>query len=189
MLNILLWSSGYDSSVLLKYLPPKGLSIFHAYNDSLKPQLENVRNWVRKYGYSIPITCKEVDFITYRDDDYIPMRNTYLVMHALDMIADCNDKANIYIGLIKNEITYPDCSQEWVNTINSLIHLEYPNVNVVAPFINMTKDEVFELGCSLGVDINDTFSCNSPIDGKECGKCGNCLWKKRHKYKKYKKKG
>ena len=97
------------------------------------------------------------------------------------------DEVEIYIGLIKNFPRYPDANQEWVDSINALLKVEFGGkYKVVAPFIDLTKDEVFKLGCSLGVKLEDTFSCNfANEDGEPCGECDNCLWRAKHKYPEY----
>ena len=49
----------------------------------------------------------------------------------------------------------------------------YP-VQVVAPFINATKDQVVKKGLELNVPYKYTWSCYEGNE-KPCGKCGTCI--------------
>ena len=92
---------------------------------------------------------------------------------------------NIYLGIIKNFPRYPDCTHEWLEALNSFLSIEFPNVKVLAPFIDLTKDDVFKIGCRLGVKLEDTFSCNFSDNGEPCGVCENCKWRAAHMYPSY----
>ncbi len=45
-------------------------------------------------------------------------------------------------------------------------------VRLSAPFAQLTKGQVMELGRHLPVDL--TFCCISPVDGLHCGRCNKC---------------
>ena len=184
MVRVLLWSGGYDSSVLKAYLDNTygdtltyHATIYHNYGDNLVEELYVNPDYRGKL-----YLCRK-DF----DDDYMPGRNTALVMSCVNaLILRGVEKATLYMGFIKNFPRYPDTTIEWVNSMNNLLKQEFGDrFTVEAPFIDFTKDEVYKLGCSLLVKLDDTFSCNFAHEGEPCGKCDNCLWRARHKYPSY----
>ena len=48
------------------------------------------------------------------------------------------------------------------------------SLKIEAPFINMSKSEVIELGLKLKVPYEDTWSCYNG-NTKACRKCGTCV--------------
>lgn len=64
-------------------------------------------------------------------------------------------------------------SQHFLDHINRLANLAGA-AEVVAPFLNMSKADVFKLGMKLGVDYSETWSC-SESDDVHCGRCGACI--------------
>ena len=54
-------------------------------------------------------------------------------------------------------------------------HFIYPaKVSVKAPFINLNKGEIFQIGMDLKVDYAKTWTCYEGQD-EACGKCGSCV--------------
>jgi 7-cyano-7-deazaguanine synthase len=50
----------------------------------------------------------------------------------------------------------------------------YAEVEVIRPFISMTKAEIAKRGNELGVDFSQTWSCY--VGGEtHCGECGTCV--------------
>lgn len=188
MKHIVLLSGGYDSSVLLEHLK-KDLNIhpliFH----------ENIKypNGTSNQGETNCLSNESNIFSTMYfnklgSSDYIPARNSILVLHCVNSICTKEiEDVTIYIGLIKNFPRFPDGSSEWLESINNLLKIEFGGkIKVVAPFIDMTKDQVYKLGCKLGVKLQETFSCNfEDANGNPCGKCDNCLWRAKHSYPSY----
>ena len=85
-------------------------------------------------------------------------------------------------GLIISGFGLKDC-------ITGMVSTQYGDILTYELEISLdesaNKDDVYKIGCELHVDLSTTFSCNYAIDGKECGKCGNCLWRKKHTYPSY----
>lgn len=70
---------------------------------------------------------------------------------------------------------YPDCRPVFVERLNEVLKVaDWNPVQVVAPFLQMTKAEIVSLGASLGVPFADTWSCYKGGD-LHCAKCGTCV--------------
>ena len=53
----------------------------------------------------------------------------------------------------------------------------FVDVRVVAPYTNITKGKIAEIGKKLGIDYAETWSCYKGGE-KHCGKCGTCVERK-----------
>lgn len=183
--KVLLWSGGYDSTVLKTYLKDAktffcSIMYYDKESDSIKDNY--VEEQLVKSDFKGFISLDRVG------EDYVPGRNSVLVLSCVNnLLYKGIESAEIYMGLIKNFPRYPDATQEWVDAMNNVLEVQFGGkFKVVAPFINLTKDEVYKLGCSLGVKLEDTFSCNFEDEyGEPCGECDNCLWRAKHKYPEY----
>lgn len=51
--------------------------------------------------------------------------------------------------------------------------LDWPLV-IDAPFRTVHKHDIVSLGRKLGVPLEQTMSCNAPVDGRHCGRCNKC---------------
>lgn len=82
----------------------------------------------------------------------------------------------VYYGAQKQDIySYWDTVPEFVDRVNKVLDLNRKNkISVVAPFVNMKKTEVLEIGCSLSIDYSKTWTCYSGRE-KACGKCLTCM--------------
>lgn len=180
--NFLLWSHGYDSTVLKAWMEHKGLNpkTFFFIMEDTDSKLINVGEILenKEFDYFDKMRSKV------EKDGFNPCRNARFVLELINRIYPKD--ANIYIGLIANT-EFIDTTQEWVDAINAYLKVEFGDkYKVVAPFINKDKDEVYKIGCSLGVDMDKTFSCNFANNaGEPCGQCTDCKWRAAQKYKFY----
>ena len=113
---------------------------------------------------------------------YVPARNTMLLSLAL-AYAETLAAADIFIGVNAVDYSgYPDCRPEFVAAFARLANLATKagvegklRFVVHAPLIELRKSEIIRLGCELGVDYRDTFSCYDPdASGVSCGRCDAC---------------
>jgi 7-cyano-7-deazaguanine synthase len=73
---------------------------------------------------------------------------------------------------------YPDCRPQFVEAFDAMQRQAVdgfgdPNLCLYAPFVNKTKAEIVEIGTSLNVPYEDTWSCYEGR-GLHCGLCGTC---------------
>lgn len=73
---------------------------------------------------------------------------------------------------------YPDCRPAFIEAFDAMERLAVegfgdPSLRLHAPFVHKTKAQIVEVGASLGVPYEDTWSC---YEGGElhCGLCGTC---------------
>ena len=70
---------------------------------------------------------------------------------------------------------YPDCRAVFMHAMGEAIRLgTYAGIELLSPFIAMSKSEIARRGHELGVDFGQTWSCY--VGGEHhCGECGTCV--------------
>jgi 7-cyano-7-deazaguanine synthase len=86
----------------------------------------------------------------------------------------------ILIGLHKDDAEESkEYTREFIDLIQSAGMVEDgKGVEIITPFLDKTKSEVFRLGAELGVDYKHTWSCIRAGE-KHCGLCGACRARRR----------
>jgi 7-cyano-7-deazaguanine synthase len=70
---------------------------------------------------------------------------------------------------------YPDCREDFMKSMGDAIRLgTYAQVEILRPFIRLTKAQIAARGHELGVDFSKTWSCYKG-DDVHCGTCGTCV--------------
>jgi 7-cyano-7-deazaguanine synthase len=106
----------------------------------------------------------------------VPNRNMILLSIATGYAVTIGAKYIAFAAHANDFAIYPDCRPSFVNAFGeALTHalFEESKINVIAPFVHMTKGEIIKLGTELGVPYENTWSCYNGRD-KACGKCGTC---------------
>lgn len=103
----------------------------------------------------------------------VPNRNSVFV-HIAASIAVSAGAESVVIGCNKeDQFEFPDCRWDWLEAINATLKAAEIRVEVVAPYIGLTKAQIVGRAKKFGVDISKTWSCYK--DGeKPCGKCLAC---------------
>ena len=113
---------------------------------------------------------------------YVPARNTIFLSYALAW-SEVLGASDIFIGVNAVDYSgYPDCRPEYVAAFERMANLATRGavegttpVRIRAPLMNLTKQEIIELGLRLGVDYGLTSSCYDPSpNGDACGRCDAC---------------
>lgn len=113
---------------------------------------------------------------------YVPARNTIFLSYALAW-SEVLGASDIFIGVNAVDYSgYPDCRPEYVAAYERMANLATRGavggstpVRIRAPLIDLTKQEIIELGLRLNVDYSMTSSCYDPApDGAACGRCDAC---------------
>ena len=108
---------------------------------------------------------------------YVPFRNG-LFLSSAAAIALSKGCSYIYYGAHSDDAAgnaYPDCSDAFNKAMHDAVYIGRGNqLQIEAPFVNMTKADVVKLGLELNVPYELTWSCYEGGD-KPCGVCGTCI--------------
>ena len=108
---------------------------------------------------------------------YVPFRNGLFLSSAAS-IALSKGSNIIYYGAHSDDAAgsaYPDCSKVFNNAMNQAIYEGSGHqLEIKAPFVEMTKADIVKIGLSLGVPYQLTWSCYEGND-TPCGTCGTCI--------------
>jgi 7-cyano-7-deazaguanine synthase len=105
----------------------------------------------------------------------VPFRNAIFLSIAVSYAAGiCAEK--IFYGAHGSDAEfYPDCRPEFYKSLEQTAKLGTEmNIQIQAPFSNVSKSELLKIGADLGVPFGLTWSCY--LDKKKhCGKCESCV--------------
>lgn len=104
----------------------------------------------------------------------VPFRNGIMLSIACG-IAESNGLKRVMIANHGGDHTiYPDCRPEFINAMSRAMQQgTYENIEIFAPYTNITKTDIARHGKALGIDYSMTYSCYKG-GVKHCGKCGTC---------------
>lgn len=106
---------------------------------------------------------------------YVPCRNVLFLSYALALAESKFDECDLIVGFkCEGKESYPDTTKEFVSRINDLALSCNGKFKVVAPLHDLDKEDIVKLGLEKKVVLEKTWSCYSPLEGKQCGKCLAC---------------
>ena len=108
----------------------------------------------------------------------VPFRNGIMLSVAIG-IAESNGLKKVLIANHGGDhAIYPDCRPDFISAINkAAMSGTYLNVEVDAPYTNISKTDIARRGAALGIDYSETWSCYKG-GAVHCGTCGTCVeWK------------
>lgn len=114
---------------------------------------------------------------------YVPFRNGLLLSSVAAIAMSLVESENYDIGYVclgahaddAAGEAYADCSSKFTDAMNWAIKIgTYGKVEVMAPFVDITKKDIVNIGLSLGVPYELTWSCYEGGE-KACGTCGTCI--------------
>ena len=110
---------------------------------------------------------------------YVPGRNTVFIAIALSL-AEAKGAAAIYLGINAVDYSgYPDCRPEYLDAYQKLASLssktaiEGNAIELIAPLVKDTKVDIVKRALSLGIPIEQTWSCYQGGE-QPCGVCDSC---------------
>jgi len=68
---------------------------------------------------------------------------------------------------------YPDNSKEYIKKVELLLKEGGADIEIELPFFGLTKKEIAML-FNEKINRNLIFTCATPVNGKQCGKCLKC---------------
>ena len=105
----------------------------------------------------------------------VPFRNGILLAIAAGFAESKGADGLVIAAHSGDHAIYPDCREEFMKAMGDAIRLgTYAQVELLRPFIAMTKAGIAAEGARLGVDFSQTWSCYVGGD-IHCGECGTCV--------------
>ncbi len=168
-----LLSGGMDSAACAHYFQKRGQLVRGIFVDYGQKAALPERNAAERLSALLGISLSTVQVKTPESfgTGEISGRNAFLVFCGLLVVGAQERLDAIALG-IHAGTPYYDCSPAFLETIGRLV-AEYTDgrTRVVAPFIDWTKQEVFEYCTEAGIPIEVSYSC----EAGEMPPCGSCL--------------
>ena len=99
-------------------------------------------------------------------------RNLILLSIASNYAASVN-ATEIWYGATADDHEYYDCTPEFFAAASKLIKSD-TGIDVCAPLLYRSKQEVLLFALELGVDLDKVWYCYNPNGDEPCGTCGAC---------------
>jgi 7-cyano-7-deazaguanine synthase len=105
----------------------------------------------------------------------VPFRNGIMLSIAAGYAESVGADGLVIAAHAGDHAIYPDCREEFMQAMGSAIRLgTYAAIELIRPFIAMSKGDIVVRGSWLGVDYSRTWSCY--VGGEtHCGECGTCV--------------
>lgn len=105
----------------------------------------------------------------------VPFRNAIMLSVACGFAESIHADGLVIAAHGGDHAIYPDCREDFMRAMSDAMRLgTYAGVQLLRPFIAMTKSGIATTGAELGVDFARTWSCYKGGD-VHCGKCGTCV--------------
>ena len=108
----------------------------------------------------------------------VPNRNMILLSVAAAWAISEKFDAIAYGAHAGDHTIYPDCRDEFVESLARTLKLaDWHPIEVLRPFVKLSKGDIVKRGVELGAPFQHTWSC---YKGGEihCGLCGTCVERK-----------
>jgi 7-cyano-7-deazaguanine synthase len=201
MKTVLLFSGGLDSTTALYWLKDRGdeiqcLSI--NYGQRHKKELMAARQIAQRLDVPFHIldlsaarfllsgnsqtSDIEVPEGHYTEESMkltvVPNRNMIMLSMAIGWAVSLKFDTVTYAAHSGDHAIYPDCRKEFVEAMQRAAQLcDWHRLEVSAPFVDLSKQDIVRLGTDLRVPFELTWSCYKGED-LHCGKCGTCVERK-----------
>ena len=196
--SAVLFSGGLDSAVLLaseltRHQPvwPIHVRAGLAWENAERRAIDRLLTSPPFAGHALTLTTLTVDmrdvypashwavtgtppaYDTPDEDVYLDGRNVVLTSKAAVFCAR-HGVSRLVLGPLAGN-PFPDARPEFFAAMSRALSLglDHP-IEIDAPFLAMSKEEVIALGRRLRVPIELTLSCMNPTGDAPCGRCSKC---------------
>lgn len=105
----------------------------------------------------------------------VPFRNGILLSVAAGFAESTGASGLVIAAHAGDHAIYPDCREEFMQSMAAAIRVgTYAGIELLRPFIAMTKADIARRGHGLGIDYSQTWSCYAGGE-THCGECGTCV--------------
>ena len=194
---VVIFSGGMDSFTVLNLAVKQGLEVFALsfdYGQKHKKELDYAASACKTLG----VKHKVVDISAinqliggssltsdievaeghYEEESMkstvVPNRNMILLSMAVGYAVSISANKVYYGAHAGDHAIYPDCRPEFVHKMNDVCAIaNYEAVEIITPYLDVTKTAILTAGLEMGLDYNQTWTCYNGRE-KACGKCGAC---------------
>lgn len=173
--KVLLYSGGMDSWLIDKLWKPDIKLYIDIHGDYNKEEISRLPKDV------IIVDCPFLSQFEIHSNKFLPLRNLYFLMIA------SNYGDHICLGATGGDWGNKDKTPEFLDMTEKMLQYLWSDkktnriVYVEKQFNYIFKNEMIDMYIAQGGDIDilrkETFSCYTPIDGKECFDCYPCFRK------------
>lgn len=107
----------------------------------------------------------------------VPNRNAIMLAIGFGMAAAQKADAVAVAVHGGDHFIYPDCRPGFIDAFQTMQNEAldgYANVQLYAPYVNISKAQIVEDGAKHNTPFGDTWSCYKGGD-RHCGRCGTCV--------------
>lgn len=105
----------------------------------------------------------------------VPFRNGIMLSVACGLAESRGLKHVMLANHSGDHAIYPDCRKGFVDAMSEAMRQgTYDGVTIIAPYTEITKNDIARRGVEIGVDYSLTYSCYKGGE-KHCGRCGTCV--------------
>ena len=105
----------------------------------------------------------------------VPFRNGIMLAVAAGLAESVGADGLVIAAHSGDHTIYPDCREDFMRAMGDAVRLgTYAGIQLLRPFIALSKAEIATEGARLGVDFARTWSCYKG-GAIHCGKCGTCV--------------
>lgn len=170
---IVLLSGGIDSACCVNFFRRLGRPVgcIHvSYGQLASKHEKRAAKHIARH-YRVPITFAEWRVPGEKPLGEIAHRNAFLVLAAA---MEAPPTACVLSLGIHSFTQFPDCSTEFIRSIESVLKLfTTPRLTIAAPFIGFSKAELIEYAANNSIPLELTYSCEAGTS-PPCGECRSC---------------
>src|SRR5690606_10198557 len=105
----------------------------------------------------------------------VPFRNAIMLSIACGFAESVGAEGLVIAAHGGDHAIYPDCREDFMQAMGETMRLgTYAQIQLLRPFVTLTKSDIARQGADLGVDYARTWSCYKGGE-RHCGKCGTCV--------------
>lgn len=171
MSALLLLSGGIDSALCLAGIRDIKLCLGIDYGQSHIIELNSARCIAADAG--VEYLEVKIPSLHKIDGEIFAGRNLVMIAIAAS-IAQSRGLDQIVIGCNKSDWEmFPDCRYSFISAASAAVAAY--GCSVLAPLLTNTKAEILTMSRRLGVKKETTWTCYSPHNGAQCGRCHACM--------------